>query len=181
MATAAHLMTAAELLVKPELGRCELIAGELTAMSPASGYHGKYVALLTGLILPYVREQRLGTVLGAETGFIIGRNPDTVRAPDVAVVCVAREHLITARGFIAGAPDLAVEVVSPEDRPREVAAKAQMWIAAGCVSVWVVDPQARTIVVYRSGSEPNEYAANSVLSGEPVLLGFSLALTNLFE
>src|SRR3990170_1116812 len=126
MATTHQITTAEQLLQAPDLGRCELLRGELVMMSPAGFEHGRIIGNITGPLATYVRQKKLGVVAGAETGFQIARDPDTVRAPDVAV-----------------------EVLSPTDRAGELLAKVHEWLAAGCRAVWVVDPGARTVSVYR--------------------------------
>src|SRR5690606_13059569 len=115
-------------------------------------------------------------VYAAETGFIIARNPDRVRAPDVAFV--RRERLLKEpqRGFFEGPPDLAVEVVSPNDTHAEVAAKVEQWLAAGTVSVWVVDPLNRTLDLHRGGSAIVRLHQDDELRDEPTLPGFALKL-----
>src|SRR5919206_2667519 len=117
MATQRRLMTAEELWRMPDDGqRHELIAGELTTMPPSGFEHGRLTARLTASLSRHVRTHGLGEVLAAETGFLLARDPDLVRAPDVAFV--SRERVAAAgevAGYCPGAPDLAVEVVSPND------------------------------------------------------------------
>src|SRR4051794_31250310 len=106
--------------------RHELIRGELQTMAPAGFEHGSVIGKLTFLLARHVYANKLGLVLGAETGFILARDPDTVRGADVALVRAAR---VPKEGppkkFWIGAPDLAGEVLSPDDRPKEVARKVQ--------------------------------------------------------
>ena len=175
-----HLMTAAELFQTPGLGRCELVHGELIPMTPAGFEHGRIAAEIGWVLKEYVKHQPLGIVTGAETGFQIGRNPDTVRAPDAAFIRADRVPAERVRGFFPEAPDLAVEVLSPNDRANEIAAKIQDWLNAGCRMVWVVDPEATSVTVYRT---PNEFAilgSADMLVGEDVLPGFSVRVGSLF-
>jgi Uma2 family endonuclease len=180
MATIETITTADQLLTTPGLGRCELVRGELMVMSPAGFEHGQIIGEMTAALVAFVKQHQLGMVMGAETGFQIGHNPDTVRAPDVAFVRSDRVPPAPVRGFFQGPPDLAVEVVSPGDRVGEVAAKVQQWLDAGCSLVWVVDPQVRTVAVYRSRGSTGVVGAAGELSGEDVLPGFRLALADLF-
>src|SRR3990172_5835472 len=150
MATTEHLTTAGQLREASGLGRCELVRGELVMMSPAGSRNGSVVARLTGRLVGFVDEHHLGTVFGAETGFQICYDPDTVRAPDAGFVRAERVSGELPGGFFPGAPDLAVEVLSPSDRASEVLAKVQDWLGAGCAGVWVVDPHTRSISVYRA-------------------------------
>ena len=137
------ITTAEQLADAPDLGRCELVRGELIMMSPAGSEHGGIIAEFTAILRDFVKDHKSGKVFGAETGFIIGRDPDTVRSPDVSFVEKARLPPKLPRGFFPGPPDLAVEVLSPSDRAGEVQAKVQDWLAAGCLAVWVVDPENR--------------------------------------
>jgi Uma2 family endonuclease len=149
MAATEHITSADQLLLTPGLGRCELLRGELNVMSPAGSEHGRVVMNVAAPLAIFVKKHGLGTVFGAETGFQIGRDPDTVRAPDVAFVRAERIGGKLGKGFFPGAPDLAVEVVSPSDRAADVLAKVHDWIDAGCRAVWVVDPEPCTVAVYR--------------------------------
>ena len=179
MATTEHITTAAQLLEASGLGRCELVRGELIMMSPAGSRHGSVVARLTGRMVGFVDEDRLGAVFGAETGFRIQHDPDSVRAPDVAFVRASRLPADLPEGFFPGPPDLAVEVVSPSDRASEVLAKVQDWLEAGSAAVWVVDPETRRVSVYRAG-EMAVLKETDVLSGGDLLPGFSLPVARIF-
>ena len=131
-------MTAGELLLISHKGfRCELVKGELRRMPLCGGEHGVIVVHLMLSLVSHVKTSRLGTIFAA-TGFKIASNPDTVRAPDIAFV--SREHIPATgipRGFWPGAPDLAIEVVSPGDTVYEVDEKVEEWLAAGARAVWI--------------------------------------------
>ena len=182
MSTTIRLMTAEELWQMPDDGmRHELVRGELRTMTPAGGEH---CVIGVKLLIPlgtYVAANDLGAVFGADTGFIIARDPDTVRAPDVAFV---RKERIPASGipikFWSGAPDLAVEVVSPGDTVSEVEEKVHQWLAAGTALVWVVNPRRRTVTVYCSPSAATILTADQVLDGGDVVPGFRLPIANVF-
>jgi Uma2 family endonuclease len=180
MATTASITTAEQLLHAPGLGRCELLRGELIMMSPAGSEHGSVVASITAPLTVFVKQHRLGTVFGAETGFQISRDPDTVRAPDVAFVRAERVAPKPPKGFFPGAPDLAVEVVSPDDRAGKVSAKVQDWLAAGCAVVWVVDSDAQTVTVHGRAHEPIVLAASDTLVGGELLPGFRMPVAEVF-
>ena len=122
MVTAQQITTADQLLEAPGLGRCELLRGELVMMPPAGFEHGRIEMAISAPLACFVKEHSLGVVTGAETGFLIGRDPDTVRAPDVAFVRAKRVPATPTTGFFEGAPDLAVEVLSPNDRASELLA-----------------------------------------------------------
>ncbi len=185
MATAQGTMTAeelAELVARDDGQRYELIAGQLEVMSPAKPRHGRIVGRLTGPLEEYVRARGLGEVYGAETGFLLGRNPDTVRGPDVAFV---RRERVQAVGdtddWWPGAPDLAAEVMSPDDTYRKVRQKARAWLDAGCRMVLVVDPRRRVVEVYRARDRVRTLTEADVIDGEEVVPGWSLPVAQLFR
>ena len=183
MATTDKLMTADELLRLPDDGqRHELIAGELRTMAPSGSEHGWVAINLSTPLAQYVRAHRLGRVYAAETGFQLTTGPDTVLAPDVAFVCQER---VVAAGRVtrywSGPPDLAAEVLSPNDRPAEVEEKVASWLAHGTRLVLVVDPRRRTVRVYRPGTPPRTLAEHDVLSSEDVVPGWTLPVRALFE
>lgn len=173
-------MTAEDLLRTPGLGRCELVRGEVLMMSPAGEEHGWVVINVSAPLALHVKQHGLGRVYGAETGFTIARDPDTVRAPDVAFVRAERVGPWPGKKFFEGAPDLAVEVLSPEDRAGEVLAKVHEWLDAGCRAVWLVDPETRTVTVYRSRSQITTLRAPEELRGEDVVPGFCLPVADIF-
>ena len=182
MSSVSQLMTADELERLPDDGmRHELVRGELRTMPPAGFDHGVRIVKLTVPLARHVEHQGLGLVAGAETGFVLARNPDTVRAPDIAFV---RQERIPAggnpRGFWDGAPDLAVEVVSPSDTFSEVEEKVDDWLAAGTRMVWVVNPRRRTVTVYRSRTAIAILTPNDVLDGQDVVPGFACHVADMF-
>ncbi len=180
MATVPRTMTAEQLLQTPGLGRCELRQGELLMMSPAGEEHGAIVARITIRLGAFVLERQLGRLFGAETGFLIALNPDTVRAPDVAFVRAERLSPRPGKGYFPGPPDLAVEVLSPNDRASEVLVKVNEWLDAGCRMVWLVDPETRTVTVYRSRNEIRVFGAADPLLGEDVVAGFNIPVAEVF-
>ena len=179
MSSTAALMTADELLhLNLPDKRTDLVRGKLVVREPAGWTHG-VVAMKLGIKLgTHVERTDAGVVLAAETGFRLESDPDTVRAPDVAFV--ARDRIPEApQGFPALAPDLAVEVLSPDDRPGEVLAKVADWLDAGAKLVWVVDPARRLARVYRSDGSETAVSAEGSLDGEDVLPAFSCPLASL--
>jgi Uma2 family endonuclease len=175
-------MTAEELLDLPDDGmRHELVEGELRTMPPAGEGHGSVALSIGAEIYEHVKRNGLGRAYAAETGFLLRRSPDTVRAPDVAFVAAERLTGPPGRGFAAIAPDLVVEVVSPWDRASEVATKANEWLDAGVRLVWIVDPQAGLATVYRAGGAGTVLRGDGTLDGEDVLPGFRLPLSSLFD
>ncbi len=174
------ITTAEELLKAQDIGRCELVRGELRMMIPPSAEHGRVTINITGPILTHARAKGLGTIYAAETGFLLARNPDTVRAPDVAFVRAGRGPT-PERGYYPGAPDLAVEVLSPDDRPGYVRDKVAEWLEAGSLAVWVVDPRTKIVTVHEPGRAPVALGENDTLRGGDVLPGFALVVARVFE
>ncbi|MFN2597018.1 MAG: Uma2 family endonuclease, partial [Pyrinomonadaceae bacterium] len=151
MSTTTRLMTADELLTLPRgRFRYELIQGELITMSPSGGEHGAVTVNLTVLLGQHIKANKLGVGFGAECGYKLESNPDTVRAPDFSFIVKER---IAVRGipksYWEGAPDLAVEVLSPDDSPSKVAKKTADWFAGGAKEVWNVNLKRRTVAVHR--------------------------------
>ena len=181
MTTIEPLITADYLLRTPDLGRCELVRGELIRMSPAGSEHGSIIVNITIPLGIFVSQAGLGRVFGAETGFHIAHDPDTVRAPDVAFVATGRLPSPLPQGFFPGPPDLAVEVVSPDDRDSQVQAKVQNWLEAGCQVVWLVDPRRQTVQVYQGRGQAKVLHLSETLSGESLLPGFFLAVAEIFQ
>jgi len=175
-------VTAEQLLSMPDDGcRYELVAGELRKMTPASWRHGTVAGYLHILLGAHVSERSLGRVLSAETGFLIARDPDTVRAPDIAFIRKERlEGDLPEEAFWPGAPDLAVEVVSPGDRTGEVDEKVRSWLDAGAGMVWVVNPQWRSVTVYRSATDIKTLTENDDLDGGDVVPGFRCRVGEIF-
>jgi len=183
-----EIATADDLLAAGDIGRCELVRGELLMMSPAGFEHGvitqRIAAFLHGYVSGNVSGRRLGVVTAAETGFVLARSPDTVRAPDVAFVAESRLPHGRTVGYFEGAPDLAIEVLSPSET-RDEAARARAigkisdWLAAGCVEVWSVDPASRTVTVHSmSGVVTLASEADSFVS--QAVSGLSVRLAHLF-
>jgi Uma2 family endonuclease len=172
------ITTAEKLLRAGDIGRCELVQGQLIMMNPTGGEHGRISYEIAYLLGQHVRPRKLGTIFAAETGFILSRDPDTVRAPDVAFVRAGRG--CDTKGFIPGAPDLAVEVLSPDDRPGYVKDKVAEWLEAGASAVWVVDPRTRTVTVHEPRQKPQALREGDTLRAGGVLPGFELAVREIF-
>lgn len=159
---------------------CELIAGEIVPMSPAGFEHGGIAGTITMLLSNHARKNRSGIVVSAEAGFWVSRDPDTVRVPDVAFVRRERRPQSPEK-FFPGAPDLAVEIVSPSDRVGGVNDKAQAWLDAGTQLVWVVWPDTRSVTVHRAGQEPRILHERDTLGGQDVLPGFECLVAEIFS
>ena len=176
------LITADELLRMPYDGkRYELIEGELIEMAPAGFRHTNIGARIIGLLFQHTDKNDLGELMNADGGIFLQRDPETVRVPDVGFI--SKERLPPGEaptGFIDIIPDLVVEVVSPSDRAGQVQAKIEQWIEHGVKLVWLVYPECRSIMVYRSLSEVQVLHEGDTLTGGPVLPGFSCAVSDIF-
>ena len=182
MATTGKLMTAEEFVRIPDDGhRYELIRGEPRKMAAASFDHGVYASRIVETLLPYVRSNRLGEVPLTEPGFLLGTDPDHVRIPDVGFV---RQERIDAAErpfvFFSGAPDLVVEVVSPNDRYTDVDVKVGEWLEAGASLVIVVNPHNSTVQVH-SSEGTNTLTEADTLSGGAVVEGWSMSVADIFS
>ena len=174
----AHLLTAEEVLHLSIPGKsAELVRGHLVVREPPSTRHGGVAARLTYLLAEHVYRHHLGVVV-QDAGFKIESDPDTVRAPDVAFVGRSRAGQIPPSSYAQFAPDLAVEVVSPGDRPGELLGKIAQWLDAGTKLVWVIDPARAEARVYRDDGELTIVPPNGSLDGGSVLAGFTCALAD---
>jgi Uma2 family endonuclease len=174
MSTQTRVMTADEFLEKSDDGLLhELVRGEVVTMSLPGGEHGEVAGEIFRLIANHVKRLKLGKVYATETGFLIERDPDTVRGPDVGFVRSDRlPEINDPKKYVPFAPDLAVEMLSPNDRSDAVEEKVQEWLAAGSRMVWTVDPGTRTITVHRPGVEPVTLSEDQYIEGGDVLPGF---------
>ena len=177
----APLLTAEDLLKAniPDK-RTELVRGRLVVREPASWRHGAVTMNLTARLVQHVELTGAGQLLATETGFTLFRGPDTVRAPDIAFVRRERVPTDTA-AFPDLAPDLVVEVLSPDDRPGETLAKVADWLEAGAQVVWVIDPERRIARIYRQDGTESVLEETDPLVGEDVLPGFRCRLTSILQ
>jgi len=168
-----------DLIAMPEDGnKYELVDGTIIA-SPAGMYHSEISVRIAYLIQIFLDRSPLGRVYGSDAGI---RLPDgNVRSPDVCFVRM--EKLSEGKSpdtFGALVPDLAVEVLSPSDRPREVADKVGEYLECGVPLVWLVAPREKSVTVYRSLTDTERLSADDTLKGDPVLPGFSCPVAKLF-
>ena len=170
--------TEEDLLQTPRDGqKYELVDGEIR-VSPAGYPHGRVCARLVVRLGGFVEERRLGDLFDSSTGFRLpGGN---VRLPDVAFVATGR-IVGASSGFADVAPDLAVEVLSPNDRSRQVLDKVGEYLQAGVHLVWVIDPERRSAAVYRSLTKVRELGPDDFLDGEDVVPGFRCRLADVID
>ncbi|MGI8729562.1 MAG: Uma2 family endonuclease [Solirubrobacteraceae bacterium] len=176
-------MTAQELLqYSHEPYRTELIAGRLVEMEPAGALHGSAAARICRLLVEHVVTRGLGEVFGAETGYVLETDPDTVRAPDASFVSRARVEAAGGipESFWPGPPDVAFEVTSPRDRRGEVQSKTRSWLEAGASAVVVVDPRRRVATIHRpGGGEPQRLTGGGPVDLNDSLPGFAPTVDDL--
>ena len=183
MSTSTALMTAEELLELPRgQHRYELINGELKTMSPSGHNHGRIGAQLSAILWGFVTDHEMGDVYGAETGFILTSNPDTVLAPDIAFINEqrAREFRGTA-GYWPGPPDLAIEVLSPDDTSPKTTKNVNQWLGYGAKQVWIVDAKHETVTTHRSLREATTFASGETVEADDLLPGFKVAVADIFK
>ena len=162
--------------------RGELIRGELCQTMPVGHEHGKIVVNLTVLLGTYVKSQKLGELTASDAGVWLERDPDTVREPDIAFFSSEKMPPgVRITGYAEVVPDLVVEVVSPSDSVREVNDKALMWLSYGVSLVWVVNPDSRSVDVYRAGRAASTLTENDTLDGLDTLPDFACAVRDVFD
>ena len=178
----ARLVTAEDLERFPDDDyRYELVEGRVLRMSPVGWQHGRIVIHLATLLNRHVEDHNLGVVV-TEVGFKLASNPDTVRAPDLAFVRQERIPAVDLRGFWHGAPDLVVDVLSPDDRPSEVRGKIDEYLRYGVTVVIVVNPDDETVSVCRRLSPPLVLSGvDAVLEVGDLIPGFRCTLSHIFK
>jgi Uma2 family endonuclease len=181
MSTAIRPITAEELGRMPNDRRRELVKGVVREMAASGFDHGATVDNFQFLLSAHVRANKLGVVVGAETGFRISRAPDTVRGVDVGFVRADRIPA-TGRptGYWDGPPDLAVEVLSPTDTVEAIEEKVDDYLSAGCPMVLVINPRRRTLTVHRPGRNPVILREGDSFSAEEVVPGFTCPVAAVF-
>jgi Uma2 family endonuclease len=182
VAPTGRLVTGEELARLGDIGPCELIDGRIVPMSPTGHEHARIESNMDESLRAFVRPRRLGTVLVGEVGVYTRRDPDRVRGADVAFISKDRyERRSRESAFLDIAPDLVVEILSPEDRVVDLMEKLREYLAIGVRLVWVVDPRARCVRAYRSITDVREFTERDRLPGDEVLPGFFTPVASLFE
>jgi Uma2 family endonuclease len=175
------LMTGEELFRRPDLNPCELINGRVVPRMPTGVKHGDIELELGARLRSYGKQSKRGRALGGEVGIYIRRHPDTVRAADLLYISEERFARLRSPSYLDIAPELVVEIVSPEDRWNEVMEKVSEYFEAGVVRVWVVDPKPHRVFVYRSPTEVVQLDERQILADEELLPGFSVPVSDLFS
>jgi Uma2 family endonuclease len=173
-------MTAQELYRLPGINakHAELVRGVLRVGEPSGMASSASAARISAMLTLYTLQHDIGVVTGESAGYRLQRDPDTLRAPDVAFVRKERLPERLPRTFVDVAPDLAVEVLPPSDSRRTTIEKIEEYLAAGTRLVWLVDLDRQTVTVYRPNQAPEVLDGAATLSGEDVLPGFQLAVAS---
>ena len=178
--TTERLLTGEEALALGDIGPFELVEGRIVRTNPAKPLQGKLVTCIATLIGNFVDERRLGEVQVGEVGIYIRRNPDTVRAADVLFISNERLARAAPDDFLDVAPELVVEIASPDDRWSEIRQKMHECFSAGVNVVLIVEPDTKTITAYRSLTDTRDFTVNDTLTLEDTLPGFSVPVAELF-
>jgi Uma2 family endonuclease len=184
MSVKQHLVTAEEFWEMPEVPgkRFELVDGDVIEMSPAGAEHTRIMFMLAQRLERFASQNGLGIAMPEGLGFVLRRDPDLVREPDVSFIAAARipaEGL--PKGYWEGPPTLAVEVVSPHDRAMEIDERVQDYLQAGTRQVWVLKPNRRAVSIYRTQEDTRELGPDAQLDGGDILPGFTVTVGELFE
>jgi len=162
--------------------RYEIVNGELVDMGNSGAKHGYIAIVLSSALFAVVLAQKLGVLFDSSTAFKM--KSGNKRSPDIAFF--AKERLQGMRelpsGFLEGAPDLAVEVLSPGNTIEEMDDKIAEYFENGTRLVWVISPTQHYVLVYRSAQEPDRLLKSvDFLDGEEVVPGFSFPVADLFQ
>jgi Uma2 family endonuclease len=163
--------------------RCELVAGRIVPMPPPPNHdHSQVVASVCWLVYSFVKANQLGRVGAGEGGLYTSFDPDTVRGADVTFTSTERiAQRDPEKTYLDVAPNLIVEVLSPSNRPADMAAKLREYFAIGVELVWLVDPESRQVQAHRSMTSTQVFHENDTLTADDVLPGFAVRVAQFFE
>ncbi|MEW6369214.1 MAG: Uma2 family endonuclease [Acidobacteriota bacterium] len=175
------LVTGEELYQMPRLGRCELVEGRIVRMSPTGNRHGSVEFNIAHALGRYAEAHGGWKVRVGEVGVFTKRQPDTVRGADVLLMSDVRHSELTTPGFLTVAPELVVEVLSPDDRWGDVMRKVKEYLDAGVTVVWIADPDSRSVFAYRSLTDSKVFHTGDIVTDEDLLPGLSLPVADVFR
>lgn len=178
--TPERLITGEELFRMPDSELSELIEGRIIRMSPTSHIHGRIEGRFYHLLASHVQAGQLGQVMVGEVGIYIRRNPDTVRAADVLYISNAHYAQSRSQSYLDVAPELVVEILSPDDAWQAVTRKLADYFSIGVKVVWVADPDAHTVYAYRSATAAQQFNEGDTLTAPEVLPGLTVPVADLF-
>lgn len=178
---APRLITAEEFAQLPDSERMELVRGEVIESMPPGGEHAEIAGAIVTLLRLWLKHN-IGGYTGVEASYLLSRNPDILRVPDVSYV---RKDRIPPSGrpkaYWNIPPDLAVEVISPSETGAGIRAKVRDYLAAGTLLVWTVYPDTREVVVHTADGLARTYGENDIIEDANVLPGFSCKVAEIFE
>jgi Uma2 family endonuclease len=174
-------VTGDDLLAMGDIGRVELVKGEIIELMPTGSRHAKIEGLITFFLINFLRTYNLGHILTGEAGIFTRRNPDTIRGMDIAFISNERMAQAQEEGFLDVAPEFIVEIMSPIDRWIDIQEKLAEYFSIGVELVWLVDPQLEQIHVYRSLDNVSRLMAEHTLTAPEILPDFSVPITEIFE
>ena len=184
VSTGEKLLTADEFLrlCEQRVIKGELVRGVVRETVSAGAEHVEVAMMIGSALGAHVRPGRLGRVAGSDAGFLLQRDPDTVREPDVAFISAEKLPLdVKVRGFYEVVPDLVVEIVSPGDSPAYVAERVAMWHGFGVPLVWAVYPVARTVAAHPLEGPAIIYTEDDTLDGGAVLPEFQCPVRDILD
>jgi Uma2 family endonuclease len=176
-----ELVTGEALAEMGDIGRCELVEGIIVMKSPTGWLHGSVEQRFGHVLELHVAPRNLGRILVGEVGIYTRRNPDTVRGADVIFISHTRLSQVKSKSYLDVAPELVVEVMSPDDRWSEIKQKLREYFAIGVLEVWVADPSDKTVSIYRSLTDVRIITVGDELSSAELLPGFRLPVAALFS
>jgi len=162
--------------------RYEIVNGELIDMGNSGAKHGYIAVILSAALFNCVSTQKLGAMFDSSTAFKM--KSGNKRSPDISFMAKERLQGLDdiPDGFLEGAPDLAVEILSPSNKVEEIDQKLIEYFDNGSRLVWVINPKQNYILVYRNGQEPDRLLkSNDSLDGEEIVPGFNLPVAELFQ
>ena len=161
----------------------ELDEGEIIELPPPKPPHGFVSGNIGAMLWLYCRKRGRGYVFSNDTGVVVGRDPDTVRGPDVMLYDdnTTAEEIVSDESYLETPPVLAVEILSPSNRYSQIVKKVNQYLTAGVRLVWVIDPPVREVTAYRPGTEPEFIAPDGELTGGDVLPGLAINVVELFR
>lgn len=189
MSTATEVITAKKVWTDEEFmalskdgHRYEIVNGELVDMGNSGALHGNIAIILSSALFAVVNAQKLGALFDSSTAFKM-KNGDK-RSPDISFFARDRLQGMTElpTGFLEGAPDLAIEILSPSNTVEEIHDKLVEYFENGSRLAWIIHPNENYVLVYRSAQEPDRLLKSvDSLDGEEVIPGFSLPVADLFQ
>lgn len=178
--SAQSLITGEELAAMHNSELTELIKGEIAPLMPTGHPHSFYEGNITGFLFNFVRKHKLGRVLTGEVGIYTHRQPDSIRAADVAFISHQRLAQVQSTSFLDICPELIVEILSPTDSWSEVYEKIEEYFSVHAQLIWIIDPRRQRIHVYHSATNVTILTDKDMLTGSNILPGFEISVAELF-